>query len=162
MRVVGVRANGDFPCSRCFVSATEIPYMGTASDRDTRVSKPRKDNDSRKDKITKARNLIYGKKNYAVDAEKVEALLKPTSLVPSTVRAMQGEVFLDSPSRQNAFSDRLSSLGFDIYDIAAVDILHEVEIGVWKGLFTHLIRLLEATGTGRTEIVDRRCAPLLS
>lgn len=29
-----------------------------------------------------------------------------------------------------------------------VDLLHEFELGVWKGLFTHLIRLLYAAGGG--------------
>ncbi|TEB22658.1 hypothetical protein FA13DRAFT_1640925 [Coprinellus micaceus] len=140
MRLVGVRTNGDFPCPRCLVSVAEIPHLGMVSDRNLRVARQRKDDDTRKQKVDQARNLIYGKKNYAVDADKVEILLKPTSLVPST----------------NSFSDRLSSLGFDVYDIPAVDILHEVEIGVWKGLFTHLLRLLEAIDKGRTNIVNRR------
>lgn len=29
-----------------------------------------------------------------------------------------------------------------------VDLLHEFELGIWKGLFTHLIRLLHAAGRG--------------
>ena len=49
------------------------------------------------------------------------------------------------PLHQNAFFERLSSLGLDIYSLPAVDPLHEVEIGVWKGLFIQLLRLLDAT-----------------
>ena len=49
---------------------------------------------------------------------------------------------------QNAFSKRLSSTGFNIFSALVVDILHEYEIGVWKALFLHLIRLLDACGTG--------------
>jgi hypothetical protein len=41
-----------------------------------------------------------------------------------------------------------------------VDLLHEFELGVWKSLFTHLIRLLHAAqGRGSNDIVvelDRR------
>lgn len=36
--------------------------------------------------------------------------------------------------------------GFDRYRMFTVDLMHEVELGVWKAVFTHLIRLLEAIG----------------
>jgi hypothetical protein len=29
-----------------------------------------------------------------------------------------------------------------------VDLMHEFELGVWKALFTHLIRILSAAGAG--------------
>lgn len=85
MKVVGVRSTGDFPCARCLVSVKEIPQMGQASDRDVRISKRRVDDDTSKKKVRDARAYIFGKKNYAVDSDKVEGLLKPTSLVPSKV-----------------------------------------------------------------------------
>lgn len=44
---------------------------------------------------------------------------------------------------QNAFS-KLTHLGFNIYSTLVVDLMHEFELGVWKALFIHLIRLLEA------------------
>ncbi len=34
-----------------------------------------------------------------------------------------------------------------------VDLLHEFELGVWKTLFTHLIRLLYAAGGGSDRLV---------
>lgn len=34
-----------------------------------------------------------------------------------------------------------------------VDLLHEFELGVWKTLFTHLIRLLYAAGGGSDNLV---------
>jgi hypothetical protein len=34
-----------------------------------------------------------------------------------------------------------------------VDLLHEFELGVWKTLFTHLIRLLYAAGKGSNDLV---------
>ena len=40
-----------------------------------------------------------------------------------------------------------------------VDLLHEFKLGVWKSLFTHLIRLLHAVGRGSDDVVvelDRR------
>ena len=34
-----------------------------------------------------------------------------------------------------------------------VDLMHEFELGVWKTLFTHLIRLLYAAGNGSDKFV---------
>ncbi|RXW13638.1 hypothetical protein EST38_g12219 [Candolleomyces aberdarensis] len=67
--------------------------------------------------------------NYAVDGNKVEALLKSQSLVPV----------------DNAFfSSQFLPFIVSILPALMVDILHEFEIGVWKRLFIHLIHLLEA------------------
>ena len=88
MKFVGVRASGDFPCARCLVPVAQIPGLGTLSDRNLRTSQQRVDGPTSKKKVQEARKLIYGKKNYAVDADKVEDLLKPTSLVPAKVRSL--------------------------------------------------------------------------
>jgi hypothetical protein len=88
MKVVGLRAKGGCPCARCLVSADSIPQMGTPGDREVRTVQKRADDDEKKQRVKKARDLIYGKKNYAVDSAKVEDLLKPTSLTPATVCMM--------------------------------------------------------------------------
>lgn len=64
-------------------------------------------------------------------------------------------------SVQNAFSKCLGHTGFDIYATLTVDLLHEFEIGAWKSLFIHLIRILDASSSGSTLIheLDRRSAP---
>lgn len=46
-----------------------------------------------------------------------------------------------------------------------VDLLHEFELGVWKSVFVHLIRILYAAGRGSDELVvefDKRYASWLS
>ncbi|KAJ3543806.1 hypothetical protein NMY22_g3015 [Coprinellus aureogranulatus] len=59
----------------------------------------------------------------------------------------------------NAFSaPSLAKVGFNIFQALVVDVLHEYEIGVFKDLFKHLIRVLNASGPGeilRHEL-DRR------
>jgi hypothetical protein len=61
--------------------------------------------------------------------------------------------------QQNAFSSNLASFGFDIFQSLVADPLHEFEIGVWKGLYTHLLRLLEALGkSDRIAELDERYA----
>jgi len=59
---------------------------------------------------------------------------------------------------QNAFSEKLGCLGFNLFVMLVVDLMHEFELGVWKALFTHLIRILSATGAGDVLVheLDRR------
>lgn len=49
---------------------------------------------------------------------------------------------------ENAFVDKLGPLGFDSFRILVVDFMHECELGTWKVLFTHLVRLLYALPGG--------------
>ncbi|KAJ3542953.1 hypothetical protein NMY22_g3318 [Coprinellus aureogranulatus] len=133
--VVGVRNIGDYPCPRCIVPLGDIPAMGTHSDRAFRHAHRRQDDDARKKKVSTARRAIY-ETNYAVNARVVENQLKPSSL--------------------NAFSDQLSAFGFEMHDMLAVDVLHEVEIGVWKSLFIHLLRLLETIDTSLVGTLNNR------
>jgi hypothetical protein len=57
---------------------------------------------------------------------------------------------------QNAFSTRLAGLGFDVFDTLVVDLMHEFELGVWKTLFIHLVRLLHAIDRSKVVEMDRR------
>jgi len=59
---------------------------------------------------------------------------------------------------KNAFVERLGP-AFNPSNMLVVDLLHEFELGVWKTLFTHLIRLLYAASGGTDILVielDRR------
>ena len=49
---------------------------------------------------------------------------------------------------QNAFSSRLGEVddGFNFFTLLVIDLLHEFELGVWKALLTHLIRILHTQG----------------
>jgi hypothetical protein len=59
-----------------------------------------------------------------------------------------------NPSLQNAFMRSIP--GLNIYELLTVDLLHEVELGVWKSLFTHIIRILSAHSTSTVSEFDRR------
>ena len=45
---------------------------------------------------------------------------------------------------QNAFSVKLSGLGFNYFQMFVVNLMHEFELGVWKNLFIHLLHVLDA------------------
>ena len=49
--------------------------------------------------------------------------------------------------------------GLDVYGLLTVDLLHEVELGVWKALFTHIICILSTHSPEAVSELDRRCPP---
>ncbi|CDO74305.1 hypothetical protein BN946_scf184839.g11 [Trametes cinnabarina] len=54
---------------------------------------------------------------------------------------------------ENAF-ERIK--GFNYNEMLVVDLLHEYELGIWKSLFAHLIRILEAAGGQGVEELNAR------
>jgi len=56
---------------------------------------------------------------------------------------------------QNAFSNRLSPLGFNMFEMLVVDLMHEIELGVWKAVFVHLLCLLESENIKLRHELDR-------
>jgi hypothetical protein len=57
---------------------------------------------------------------------------------------------------QNAFSSKLSQFGFNMFPMLVVDLMHEVELGVWKSIFIHLLRILDCRDEGLKHELDRR------
>ena len=45
-------------------------------------------------------------------------------------------------------------LGQDYHEMFVVDLLHEIEISVWKSVLTHLIRMLYASPGGASRVAD--------
>ncbi|TEB28673.1 hypothetical protein FA13DRAFT_1711682 [Coprinellus micaceus] len=114
---------------------------------DTERREERRSEAKQRELVDAARNEIQAE--FAVDGTRVDAYLKKQSLVPV----------------HNAFSARLSQVSFEIIPALAIDLLHEFEIGVWKRLFIHLIRLLHAfkkansKGSTLTAVLDSRQVP---
>ena len=57
---------------------------------------------------------------------------------------------------QNAFSEKLFSFGFNLFSMFVVDMMHEFELGTWKVLFIHLLRILEAQDKSLLNELDCR------
>ncbi|KAG8727267.1 hypothetical protein FRC10_006273, partial [Ceratobasidium sp. 414] len=112
--------------------------VGTPHDTNIRAVKRRVGNKKYRDKITRARDLIY-KLGRSVQSQAVEALLKGESYVPTI----------------NAFTERLGN-SFNIYSALVVDQLHEVELGVWKSVFKHLVRLVHLSGNNTVVEFNKR------
>ena len=133
--------------------------MGKKRDMAQRVSLARVDDLHRRGLVKAAHENIYVK-NYMTDSKAVEDLLGKDSLVPTAVGApfrVSDEIYHDRiPLYQNAFSDKLTPLGFNMFDILVVDLMHEVELGVWKAIFIHLLRLLDCRNESLKYEMDRR------
>ncbi|KAK7042827.1 GLOBIN domain-containing protein [Favolaschia claudopus] len=128
---------GGCPCPRCFVEKEQISQMGTAADM-RRRQKIREDNAWYRRTIDTARRWIF-EKGYLVAGAAINRILKPTSLVPT----------------RNAFS-KLAQYGFNFFSMFVPDFLHEVELGGWKSLFLHLIRVLHAYNPVSVEKLNER------
>ncbi|CUA77715.1 putative ubiquitin carboxyl-terminal hydrolase FAF-Y [Rhizoctonia solani] len=124
-----IRNMGKCACPRCLMPKFKFKFVGQQNDIKFRTNHPRIDNEDRQCRIESARTLIYsnGKK---LNSKFVEQLLEPQSLVPT----------------KNAFSLCLREHGFDYHRMMVVDFMHDIELGVWKNILTHLIRIIQASG----------------
>ncbi|KIK75878.1 hypothetical protein PAXRUDRAFT_18604 [Paxillus rubicundulus Ve08.2h10] len=130
---------GACPCPRCLVKKADIPKMGMKSDLKTREKMARVDVDERRKKISQARKYIF-KHGVGIDSQGVKEILYSESLVPT----------------HNAFSDRFAEHAFNYFCLFVVDLLHELELGVWKAVFTHLMRILFAHGGTSVQALNWR------
>jgi hypothetical protein len=109
-------------------------------------------------KVTMARDFIAS--GHTVDGAKVGNALEEGSWVPTLVSTMTFGAFQSTQTshRKNRFVQKLGKFGLDPFRMLVVDLMHECELGTWKALFTHLIRLLYALpeGSRLVAILDSR------
>ncbi|EIW73873.1 hypothetical protein CONPUDRAFT_68217 [Coniophora puteana RWD-64-598 SS2] len=131
---------GQMPCPRCFVLKVNIPDMGTRKDMECRQN-IRTDTMQRQELVQKARNKIF-KKGCPVNSKKITSLLGKYSYVPTT----------------NAFSEFLFEENVNYFSLFPVDLLHEFELGVWKAVLIHLVRMVYSLGGSAIQVVNDRYA----
>ncbi|PSR74642.1 hypothetical protein PHLCEN_2v9671, partial [Hermanssonia centrifuga] len=133
-----LRFLGRCPCATCYILKTQVPDMGMKYDQKRRDN-IRRDTTFIQSLLAKARKLIFewGK---PITSKSVESKLQPLSLQPV----------------RSAFSLRLAKFGFNHYAMYAYDLLHGFELGVWKAIFTHILRVLYAEGGDKIQILNRR------
>lgn len=49
----------------------------------------------------------------------------------------------------------------NVHDLLTVDLLHEFELGVWKALFSHILRIIAAHSPEGLHELDRRCVAMV-
>jgi hypothetical protein len=148
-----IRRGGLCPCPRCKMPMSAVHLFGTDKDRNDRELLSRIDKDHYQP-IAKARDAIY-RFNLGVDSASVEEELKPTSLTPTLVCPSISSLLSITNLFQNAFSSRLSKF-MNCFNLFVVDLMHEVELGTWKGTLTHIIRMLQSLDDNLLNVLDKR------
>ncbi|KAF5378621.1 hypothetical protein D9757_009547 [Collybiopsis confluens] len=139
MLLICCKCLGLHPCGECNISKDKIFRLGTVLDRGTRDRLRRQDSELRQNKVERARELIF-KKGYSISSKAIDYLLGDHSWTPT----------------RNTFSTLFYKFGFNFYNIIVSDVLHEFELGVWKAVLTHLIRILNAIGKPSVEEMNQR------
>ncbi|KIM52021.1 hypothetical protein SCLCIDRAFT_90843, partial [Scleroderma citrinum Foug A] len=67
-----------------------------------------------------------------------------TNMQDKIVVARDAIYQLGAPIKGNAFTERLSPLGFELFPIIVVDFMHEFELGILKNVFKQLAQILHA------------------
>jgi hypothetical protein len=153
--LASIRSKGACGCPRCLIPLSRTQNLGMTLDMKQRHTLARVDDENRKRKVELARDIIYNK-NFAVNNKNVEVLLKPQSLVPTAVSPGVSLLLEAYTIFQNAFSKNLSRFGFNLFRMLLVDLMHEFELGIWKALFIHLLRILNAMDKALILELDRR------
>ena len=91
-----------------------------------------------------------------INSRVVEDLLQEHSLVPTAVFFILFLKRFVLIHYQNAFSSKLVPFGFNMFNMLVVDLMHEVELRVWKAIFIHLLCILDCQNKGLTHEMDRR------
>jgi hypothetical protein len=145
------------PCPRCLLLKSKIPRIGSKSDARDRLKLVRVDSESRRYAVESARRLLFVK-GVNITSSRIKDILDGESLTPTRVCFIFLLTLTISFANflQNAFSERLLSHGFNFYQMFTVDLLHEFELGVWKAIFTHLLRILYAIGDGKIQELNKR------
>ncbi|THU93782.1 hypothetical protein K435DRAFT_669587 [Dendrothele bispora CBS 962.96] len=137
--LASIRSLGRCPCPHCLVEKDQIRQLGTRWDRQRRETKPRIDTEKRRSLIERMRKWIFSF-GYKVVSQAVETFLQPYSYVPTV----------------NTFSERFHKFDVNFFLLFVPDVLHELELGVWKAVFIHLIRILFAYGNDTVQKLDER------
>jgi hypothetical protein len=158
--IATIRNLGSCPCPRCCIPMSRVPNLGMVLDMKQRSTLARVDDNRRIRLVRAARNIIYNL-NKPVYGSAVDALLKGESLVPTSVGCIVGEVpnSVAHVHVQNAFSNfsqKLEGSRINWFGMLVVDLLHEFELGVWKALFIHLLRILDSVDPSLIVELDRR------
>ncbi|TBU39561.1 hypothetical protein BD309DRAFT_1003667 [Dichomitus squalens] len=127
-------------CPDCTTDKCNFWKMGMKKDMADREKNTRKDTTTLQDTIARVRRWIF-EDGTAPDGQHI----KKTKL----------GFFSMAPVR-SAFSQRFAAFGRNVYELFVPDLLHEFELGVWKGTFTHLVRTIIAAGRDGVQKLDER------
>ncbi|KAI1787852.1 hypothetical protein LXA43DRAFT_1097859 [Ganoderma leucocontextum] len=125
-------------CPRCSTPKDKVADAGTKMDLRRRAH-TRMDSAALQTNILTARKHLF--KGFSINGKRIGSMINHSPL---------------SRYALSAFSTKFSPFGLNFYEILAPDLMHEFELGVWKGIFNHLMRLLVAKGPDAVEEFNSR------
>ena len=139
---------GKHLCPRCLTVLDEVPDIG----KDCDCTRRRHLRDYAKDaaRVEDARRIIFDK-GMSVGGEL--EILKDRSLVPTRVACSLRHLCTLAHIFQNAYYSELSA---NPAELMPVDLLHNWELGVGKGVFTHNVRIFHSMGRVTINLFDAR------
>ncbi|KAG6819019.1 hypothetical protein H0H93_016314, partial [Arthromyces matolae] len=136
--LVGIKHIGEFLCATCRITLTQLERLGTKLHDIIWSRNLRTDSVAQNLRIKKARKLIF-EKGKVVNGKPIDRALGE-SLVPI----------------ENAFSQLLLPHDRNYFSLFTRDLMHEIELGVWRSLFLHLLRILHTYGREAVATLDYR------
>lgn len=149
-----MKANAKYLCPRCFIAKGDVPEIGTDNDMKRRLTNPRKYPPNH---IEIARKGLF-ESGWSIGYKGEHNILENGSWAPTRV----GCSSFPLPDMilmlfQNAYH---TELGLDPSEIQAVDLMHDVELGLKRNVILHLLRIFHAAGKDIVQIFDTRSVPL--
>ncbi|KAG6809229.1 hypothetical protein H0H92_001089 [Tricholoma furcatifolium] len=136
--IARIKLNGNFLCTTCQVSREQLNHLGMKLHDVTWSSNQRIDSAAEQFNVEVAWSKIF-KSGFVADGKPIDRILNDSK----------------TPIR-NTFSNFLLPHSVNFYDLFVVDVLHEIELGVFKAIFTHLIRILYTMGSRGVADLDHR------
>ncbi|THU95728.1 hypothetical protein K435DRAFT_966260 [Dendrothele bispora CBS 962.96] len=130
---------GEHLCYSCLAKKHMVIQLGLKRDMQRHINLPRADSENLRKRVKNARKHIYVK-GRAVRSDHVKEALGDGSWTAIV----------------SAFSNVFFEYGFDYIKMFTVDLLHEIEIGTWKAIFVHFLRILFAIDRIQVDELDNR------
>ncbi|KAK7461457.1 hypothetical protein VKT23_008634 [Stygiomarasmius scandens] len=137
--LVAIMFLSDYPCPTCLVYKGNIRNLGMVYSMCRLLTDKRVDTAERQGRVFAVRKLVF-EKGYSIRNKRMLEVLKKGSYVPTL-------------SFLSAF---LLPLGINMYDIFPIDVLHDIELGKWRDVFTHLCRILQSIDKTQLAELNKR------
>ncbi|KAJ3766797.1 hypothetical protein FB446DRAFT_708323 [Lentinula raphanica] len=136
--LASIKNLGTHFCPWCTTEKKSAYEMGTQKDMDRRQFCRRVDTQNCRKMIERARKKFF-KHGKGVNSNSVDQALTESW----------------TPTR-NAFSEAFHDLGLNYFRLFVNDILHEVEVGTFKDVISHLIRMCHTMGKDTVQELNQR------
>ena len=120
----------------------------------TRQNQKHVDTISRQRKVDRARKNIF--QGSPVNGKAVENILAYSMTPVQVCDKLWLHAIANLLKLWSALSKRLLPHGFDFYQMFVVDPMHDIESGVWKDIFVHLVWILTSKGQHYVAELNRR------